>query len=235
MLLKRWHEILGHCNFNDVLKLEGVVNGIKISSKADFDCQVCALEKMTQLLNRDPDNKASAPLELIPITPIARDGFWHAVSFIDDYSGVVFLYFLRKKCDTPDLFKRFLAYVSPYGKVKRLRSDNGTEYTSAETQSVLVQHFIKHERFAPYLPHQNGTAERGWRTLFEMARCLLLESKILKEMRTYAVMPAAYIRNRCYNVRIGQTPFRLFTGQRSNPSNIHVFGIVCYSYEQNKA
>ena len=63
--LKRWHEIMGHCNVNDVLKLEHIVDGMKITGKTKFDCDVCTLGKLTQFRNRDPDVRASAPLELV--------------------------------------------------------------------------------------------------------------------------------------------------------------------------
>ena len=238
--LQRWHEILGHCNTNDILKLENVVDGMKITDKNNFDCDTCILGKMTQFRNRGEDERASAPLELVhsdlagPITPISLDGFKYAMSFIDDYSGVIFVYFLKKKSDSVAATERFLADIAPYGDVKRLRSDNGTEYTSNEYQSLLIRHRIKHERSAPYSPHQNGTAERGWRTLFEMGRCLLLDANLSKEMWTYAVMTAAYIRNRCYNSRVEQTPFQLLTGRKPDLSKMHVFGTVCFAYEQNK-
>jgi len=238
--LKRWHEILGHCNVSDVLKLESVVDGMKITDKADFECDVCTLGKMAQFRNRSPDTRACAPLELVhtdlagPISPVAKDGFRYAISFIDDYSGVMFLYFLKQKSDTVAATERFLADVAPYGDVKRLKSDNGTEYTSGEFQSLCVRNRIKHEQSAPYSPHQNGTAERGWRTLFEMARCLLLDAKLPKELWTYAVMTAAYIRNHCYNPRTKQTAFYMLTGRKPDLRNMHVFGTTCFGYEQNK-
>ena len=48
-----------------------------------------------------------------------------------------------------------------------------------------------------------------------MARCLLLEANVQKSMWTYAVMAAAYIRNRCFNVRLGKTPYEAFTGSKT--------------------
>lgn len=83
------------------------------------------------------------------------------MSFIDDYSGVIFLFFLKKKNDAVTATERFLADVTPHDNVKKLRSDNDTEYTAKEFQSLLIRHRIRHEQSAPYLPHQNGTAERG--------------------------------------------------------------------------
>jgi hypothetical protein len=100
---------------------------------------------------------------------------------------------------------------------------------------LLIKNHIKHEKSAPYSPHQNGTAERGWRTLFEMSRCLLLNAKLPKELWNYAVMTSTYIRNRCYNSRINQTPYEAFTGRKPNISNMHIFGSKCYTYEQIKS
>ncbi|KAK4302807.1 hypothetical protein Pmani_025136 [Petrolisthes manimaculis] len=67
-----------------------------------------------------------------------------------------------------------------------------------------------------------------------MARCLILESKLPKELWTYAVKTATNIRNRCYNPRTGKTPIEILTGQKLNLSNMHKFGTVCYAYLQNK-
>ena len=54
--LSSWHEILGHCNYDDVLKLQAVVNGMKIVGGIDkpADCNVCVLRKMTQGRRRTP-------------------------------------------------------------------------------------------------------------------------------------------------------------------------------------
>jgi len=105
---------------------------------------------------------------------------------------------------------------------------------SNEFQTLLVKNQIKHETSAPYSPHQNGTAERSWRTLFEMARSLLLESGLPKNLWTYAVMTATHIRNRCYCQRIKDThPMELLQVLKPNVSKMHVFGSVCYLIVHN--
>ena len=63
--IKEWHEILGHCNVKDVFKLESVVEGMKITDKSDFSCDVCAMGKMTQTFSRQSDLHAIKPLELV--------------------------------------------------------------------------------------------------------------------------------------------------------------------------
>ena len=234
-----WHRILGHCNFSDVKKLEGVADGMKITSHVEVECKTCTAGKMNQMRNRNPDRRAKAPLDLVhsdlagPINPVGKDGFSYALSFVDDFSGVIMIYFLKNKSNTVEATQQFLADMAPLGQVKCIRSDNGGEFTSHRFKSLLRENKIKHETCAPYSPHQNGTAERAWFSLFNMARCLLLDAKLPKMLWTYAVMASAYIRNRCFNDRLGKTPYEAMTGLRPNLSNMHVFGAVCYAYIQN--
>ena len=174
--LEKWHKILGHCNIQDILKLPDVVNGMKIvGDKAKEICETCILGKMTESRSRQPDAKAKSSLELIhcdlagPVHPVSIDGFQYVLSFTDDFSGQVMKYFLMQKSNTEEATKRFLSDCAPFGKIKWLRSDNGTEFTSTEFQALMVENRICHEKSAPYSPHQNGTAERNWRALFEIA------------------------------------------------------------------
>ena len=134
-------------------------------------------------------------------------------------------YFLKQKSDTEEATKKVLADVSPFGKVKcvrsdltvkRLRSDNGSEFISKEFEAQLVSHGICHKKSAPYSSHQNGTAERSWHSLFEMGRCLLIEAKLPKYLSTYAVLTVSYVRNRCYNVWLNKTPYEAFTGVKKS-------------------
>ena len=97
-----------------------------------------------------------------------------------------------------------------------------------------MQNKIRHEFCAPYSPHQNGTAERNWRTLFDMARSMMIESGIPRNLWTYAVMAAAHVRNRMFSQRIQDTPYRLLTGKEPSISKLHRFGSVCFAYAQQK-
>ena len=248
--LEDWHRILGHVNQHDILKLEKLVSDMKITSKQKFDCETCTLGKQVVTHNRNADERSTTPLEFVhsdlagPIEPMAKDKFRYVMNFVDDFSGVCFVYFLREKSDAVLALQKFLSDVAPYGKVKnltfyddstdsnvvkRLRTDNGGEFVSKEFEAILVKNQIRHEFCAPYSPHQNGTAERNWRTLFGIARSMLIESKLPKYLWTYAVMTAAHIRNRMYNQRTQDTPFHMLTGKQPSISKLHLFGSVCYA------
>ena len=238
--IESWHKTMGHCNIQDVLKLEKVVDGMKIVGENKFVCETCIQGKMPQYRNRIPDEKAKEVFELVhtdlagPIEPISKEGHKYALMFVDDFSSIHLIYFLKRKSDTLEATKKFLADIAPHGRVKRLRSDNGTEFTSQEFKDLMVENKIRQEFSAPYSPHQNGTVERGWRTIFEMARCLLLEANLPKFLWTYAAMTVVYIRNRCFNNRLNMTPYQALTGKKPDLSKLHIFGNVCYAYVQDK-
>lgn len=107
--IQAWHEILGHCNYEDVVRLQGVVNGMQIKGRTDRpdqECEVCIQGKFAQTRNRDPDTRAKAPLQMVhtdlagPIATESIGGYKYVQSFTDDYSNSVFVYFLKTKTDT---------------------------------------------------------------------------------------------------------------------------------------
>ncbi len=52
-----WHEILGHCNSEDLVKLQGLVEGMKISGKLEpskLVCNTCVEEKFVNSRSRNP-------------------------------------------------------------------------------------------------------------------------------------------------------------------------------------
>jgi transposase InsO family protein len=62
-------------------------------------------------------------------------------------------------------------------RIKKIRSDNGTEFKNSQTEGFLEDEGIKHEFSSPYTPQQNGVVERKNRTLLDMARIMLDEYK----------------------------------------------------------
>ena len=90
---------------NDVFKLEGVVEGMKITSQGKSECGTCVQGKTSQ--NREPDRRATAPLQLVhgdlagPISPVSREDHKYAIIFVNDLSGAFGMYFLTNKSDAP--------------------------------------------------------------------------------------------------------------------------------------
>ena len=64
-----------------------------------------------------------------PIQPLAKYGYKYVLNFIDDYSSLRMLYFLKHKSNTLLITPKYLADIALYGHVKCLPTDNVTEFS----------------------------------------------------------------------------------------------------------
>ena len=236
-----WHRALGHCNYRDVLKLPPVVTNMKIKGQPPKDtCETCIMAKFNQYFNREPQEKCSEPFQSIHIDlsgphPDENIGdFKFIFGAVCEYSGYLSVYLLKSKSDCDQAMKHFLAQNSTYGTVKKIRTDFGTEFLSNKFEQILLDKGIRHEKSSPYSPSQNGSVERSWRTIFNMARALMTDSNLPRHLWTFAIKMAAYLRNRCYNERLNATPLEAATGKRPDFRRLHIFGSKCFAYQQHR-
>jgi transposase InsO family protein len=116
-------------------------------------------------------------------------------------------------------------------KVKKIRSDNITEFKNTQVEEYLDQEGSKHAFFAPYTPQQNGVAERKNRTLIESRRIMLDEYKTSDHFWVEAINMTCHAINRLYLHRLlKKTPYELLTGNKPNVSYFWVFGSKCSTF-----
>ena len=94
-------------------------------------------------------------------------GHEYFVTFIDEATRKVWVYFIKRKDEVFGVFQKFVALVeNQIGKqLKCLRSDNGGENVSKIFQEFCERKGIKRELTSPHNPPQNGVAERTNRTI----------------------------------------------------------------------
>ena len=116
-------------------------------------------------------------------------------------------------------------------KLKKLRTDNGGEYTSNELEEYLRKNGVKHETSVPKNPQQNGVAERLNRTLIESVKSMLSDLKLPKRFWAEALPTATYLHNRSpTNAVQKMTPYEAWMGMKPNVSHLRVFGCDAYSH-----
>ena len=100
--------------------------------------------------------------------------------FVDNYSRMMFVMFLKQNYDAFQMFKWYLARVEKEtGKnLKCLRSDRGGEFTSKEFEIFCNDKGIKRQTLALGTPPQNGIAERRNRSVIDYARTLMMEKNV---------------------------------------------------------
>lgn len=93
---------------------------------------------------RENEKRASKVLELVHtdlcyITPTSHGGAKYFLTFLDDYSRRIFVYFLKSKDEVYKSFIHFKNYAEndTGKKIQYLQSDNGTEYQNSRMKQLL--------------------------------------------------------------------------------------------------
>ncbi|KAE8689304.1 paired amphipathic helix protein Sin3-like 3-like [Hibiscus syriacus] len=174
-----WHQRLGHMSEKGRKTL---LSKGKLSDLKSIDvglCEDCIFGKQKKVsfakIGKTPK---AEKLELVhtdvwgPSSVPSLAGSLYYVTFIDDSTRNVWVYFLKKKSEVFDTFRKWKAMMENESglKVKRLRSDNGGEYRNRRFRDFCANNGIKMETTVPMTSQQNGVAERMNRTLNERAR-----------------------------------------------------------------
>jgi len=219
---------------------KGLIKGVDIpeTDRLDF-CEGCVEGKMSRKPFKSVGEiKSTRKLQLVhsdvcgPMPVQSFSGKRYFVTFIDDYSRCVKVYFIKQKSEVLQKFREFEASATNEAgcKIGTLRTDNGGEYMSSEFEKYLRNKGIKHETSVIHSPQQNGVAERMNRTLLESARAMVYHAGLSKVFWAEAVNTAAYIRNRVTTATSGQTPYERWYERIPDVSKFRVFGCMAYAH-----
>lgn len=232
--LNLWHGRLGHVNVASIKRLRTLELIPNLSSTEFSKCPICVEAKFTKKPCKTVTQRTTQLLELVH-TDLAdfqntrsRGGkFWY-ISFVDDYSRFTKLYLLKTKSEAGEAFLKYKAEVENQldRKIKRVRSDRGREYENFSWNDHCEKLGIIHELSAPYVPQQNGIAERKNRSLKNMMNAMLVSSGLPDEMWGEAVLSACHVLNRVPHKRLDKTPYELWKGYPPNLSFLRVWGCL---------
>ena len=234
-----WHARCGHLAVSQLDKLQDAVHDMKIVGKvpgSHCTCEICSMQKAHKRpFPKKSKHRAGSKLDLVhsdvqgPFDKSAVDGDRWAINFVDDHTRFTVVYTMKSKDEALKYFKH---YCAQYGTPRCLRSDNGGEYTSHSFETFCLDKGIRQDLTVPHTPEQNGVAERSWRTLDEMARCMRHHANLTEEFWSYAINTAAYIRNRCLTNAhdLNTTPYEMFYGEKPSFEAMKVFGCTAYMH-----
>jgi hypothetical protein len=137
---------------------------------------------------------------------------------------------LQEKSQTQETLKRFLEQAqNEFGlRIKKIRSDNRTEFKNSQIEGFLEEEGIKNEFSSPYTPQQNGVVERKNRTLLDMARTMLDEYKTPDRFWAEAIITACYSNSLYLHRILKKTSYELLNAKKPNVSYFRVFGSKCF-------
>ncbi|GJZ93884.1 retrovirus-related pol polyprotein from transposon TNT 1-94 [Tanacetum coccineum] len=152
-----WHRRLSHLNFGAInhLARHGLVRGLpKLKFEKDHLCSACAMGKSKKKPHKPKSEDTNQEkLYLLhmdlcgPMRVASINGKKYILVIVDDYSRFTWVKFLRSKDEAPDFIIKFLKMIQVRLKVtvRRIRTDNGTEFVNQTLREYYEKVGISHE------------------------------------------------------------------------------------------
>ena len=196
------------------------------------NCEACEIAKAKRFPHPPNSNRSTRRLDLIhsdllEMPTRSVGGARYIITFLDDKSRYLDIAILGKKSESLDAFKEFVAKVETQTgeKVKRLRSDNGGEYTSSAFSAYCKSKGIEHEWSTAYTPEENARAEAVNETITTRTRAMLLDSGLGKEWWAEAAVTAKETYNLSPHSAIEHnTPFAEYHARQPSYDHLRAFG-----------
>jgi transposase InsO family protein len=232
-----WHSRLGHPSSNVLHNIFPYFSTVPNSKSVIEHCHHCLAGKMHQLPFPISNKTVTSPFELIhadlwgPAPVTASNCFRFYLVFVDKFTKFTWVYLLKHKSDTFQVFTQFRAMIETQFSlpIKILRTDCGGEFLSTPFNQFCSSKGIIHQLSCPHTPQQNGVAERKHRHLVQCALALLSQSKLPLSYWSYAISTAAHIINKLPTPNLGnQSPWDALYQVAPDLSHLRTFGCECF-------
>jgi transposase InsO family protein len=200
-----WHLRYGHLNYQglQLLKKRNMVVGLPSIQNNDRICEGCIYGKMHRLPFPKTAWRARAPLELVhadicgPTRTPSLNNKRYFLLFVDDYTRMMWIYFLDQKSEAFTFFLQFKALVERQSgyQMKTLRTDRGGEFIYKPFLHIVKKMAFKGSSQFEELLSRMVLPERKNRTIEEMARSMLKGKGLPNMLWAEAVHTAVYILN----------------------------------------
>ncbi|GJU41355.1 retrovirus-related pol polyprotein from transposon TNT 1-94 [Tanacetum coccineum] len=159
-----WHRRLSHLNFGAINQLarHGLVRGLpKLKFEKDHLCSACAMGKSKKKPHKPKSEDTNQEkLYLLhmdlcgPMRVASVNGKKYILVIVDDYSRFTWVKFLRSKDEAPDFIIKFLKMIQLRLQVtvRRIRTDNGTEFVNQTLREYYEKIGISHETSVAHSP-----------------------------------------------------------------------------------
>src|SRR5580692_843226 len=169
-----------------------------------------------------------------PMQTKSLQGSFYTATFVDDYSSLAVIYFLKTKDQFLDALNKYINWATTQtpNKICILQSDRGGKYTGAKVRALLNEKGIDHELTMPGTPQQNGKAKRFNCTIMDKALAMLHQAGLSNGFWEHAVSTVVHVYNRTpiHSLR-WTTPHEAWNvGHIPDVSYFHIFRCKAYMH-----
>ncbi|ETP08782.1 hypothetical protein F441_15296 [Phytophthora nicotianae CJ01A1] len=217
-----WHARMGHLHEDSLTKTQQATKVVPTSTRHGAKMLGGGCMKGKQTVARFPSQslmRTRCPLEPVHTDVIRtmktkfKGGARYVLTFVDYYSRHVVAYFMSKNSEVSSKFESFLKMYKKQwgGRMKCLRSGNGTEFVNKAMDKICQQNGILHQKTVSYSPEQNGGVSTEW--------------------WAEALSTAVYLTNRSTNsLHPTRTLYDLVYQSRPRLDHLRVFGSMGYAH-----
>ncbi|SGZ02392.1 BQ5605_C033g11205 [Microbotryum silenes-dioicae] len=241
--LMEWHRRYGHVPVSSILELvkSGAVEGLVLTDEKVHDCEPCIssksrASKFSELATQVTDvlQRVFMDIRFVAEDQVDFQGRKAYLAIVDQYSTAKWTFPLKTK-SAEEVTRVWIAFRQGVEKmtgrkIKRVRTDNGTEFTNKLIGADFQSQGILHETSAPYTPQQNGTVEHFNGSLMAIVCAVLAASKLSWKYWLYALAYATFVANRILHAKLeGKTAYEVFYGKKPKVSHFRPFGSTVYA------
>lgn len=233
-LYQLWHACMGHFNPKRLGSLFEHVTGIDsitLPTLQNLDCTVCNFSNKTRIVNRDTTKRAERKLGRVhtdvwgPYRVLSIGVHSYFLSLLDDLTRKSWLIPMKFR---KEIYRHVSEWETAIGlqtgeKVAIYQCNNAKEYQRFE--KLVHDNGTRIEYTPAYTPEENGVAERFNRTIVQMARAILVWSKLTQKFWAEAVCTANYLRNLLPSGQDDLSPNELWNGHKPNVIHIRILGM----------
>jgi transposase InsO family protein len=235
-----WHRIFGHASLRVIRRLVKQQAAFGLPEKmpaGQLRCPVCAIHKSNRNNVLHRYNRSVKPLEILNVDlmgPFPIETYHkgrYVLTLKDLGSGYNEVKIMTNKSEANkhivDTINRLERQTEL--KVKVLRSDNGGEFANKALATFLTSKGIRAERSLPYHHYQNGVVERFNRTVSDMGRTVLGDSRLPQRFWGFAFEWASWTLNQLPNKTSGdKTPYEALFKVKPQVDKARIFGSIAY-------
>lgn len=163
--IRLWHVRYGHLNFDCLSQLQrlGMVKALPTFKKDNAKCEACIHGKQNRETYPTRSWRENMCLQLVyndicGLLESSLGGGKYFLLFIDDFSRMTWVYFLKEKSETIEKFKTLCHLIEKETneKIEAFKTYNRGEFTSNEFQKYCKDKGIRRKFTNSYTPQQNG-------------------------------------------------------------------------------
>jgi hypothetical protein len=175
--------------------------------------------------------RAERRLELVhgdlcdPISPVTPRGNMYFLLLVDDLNRYMWVVTIPSKYRAAATIKDIQVRAEGESglKLKALRTDRGSEFTTTEFTDYCAVEGVHHQHTVPYSPQQNGIIEHQNGSMVATAKGLP------RWFWGEAVNTAVYVQKKCLKKSVdSMTPFEAWHGMKPVVHHLKMFGCIVY-------